>query len=267
MELNFGKNSTVDTLSPLKNGLKSLKRLGLKHLLDYDKENLVSLVDNCKELNCIQLPFGVVGGNTISELIHLKKDKLKQLEIGMEDTDCWLHSLKDCPNLDSLTIGRMLITKSGFEAISELKNLRKLQLGYYNDNYGKGFKADDQIQILFNGKFKRLKKLCIYGIVDSIDAIFASTAYACPNVQYLELQCITDNRKDFSKNTIIILLSNLPELKQVKIEWLLNPYENHATDNPIFVKTQFEEIVGKCKNGFQVLIGENDDYVQIVREM
>ena len=165
----------------------------------------------------------------------------------------------------------MLYIKSGFEAISKLKNLKKLQLGYKHDHLQQEFEADDLIQIFSNGKFENLKELYIYGIDDSIDEILVRAALVCPSLQYLELGCIMDNRKDFSDNIIRdniirVLLDNLPELKEVKFEWLLDQNETNPTDNPIFVKTQFEEIVGRCKNRFQVEIGENYDYVKIVRE-
>ena len=160
----------------------------------------------------------------------------------------------------------MLYTKSGFEAISKLKNLRKLQLGYKHDHLQQEFEADDLIQIFSNGKFENLKELYVYGIDDSIDEILVRAALVCPSLQYLELECITDNRKDFSDN-MIDPFDNLPELKEVKFEWLLDQNEMNPTDNPIFVKTQFEEIDGNCKKRFQVEIGENDDFVKIRREM
>ena len=135
--------------------------------------------------------------------------------------------------------------------------------------------GNDLIQILSNGKFENLKELYIYGIDDSIDEILVRAAFVCPSLQFLELECITDNRKDFSDNIIdnhiIVLIDNLLELKEVKFEWLLDLNETNPTDNPIFVKTQLEEIVGKCKNKFKVEIGKNrhqiSSLVEITKEM
>ena len=288
LELNFGNCDTSNVLSPFKNGLKSLKHLGLTYLFDdyndsYNKENLLSLADNCKELDSIQLLYGDVGVDTVCELIHLKKNELKHFKFGIEGIENkWLHDLMECPKLESLIIGSMLNTKSGFQTISKLKNLKKLQLGFKYDHLQQEFETDDPkiqkfmgndlIQILSNGKFENLKELYIYGIDDSIDEILVRAALVCPSLQYLELECIMDNRKDFSDNIIRdniirVLLDNLPELMEVKFEWLLDQNETNPRDNPIFVKTQFEEIVGRCKNRFQVEIGENYDYVKIVREI
>ena len=108
-----------------------------------------------KGLNCIELPYGDVGVETVCELIHLKKNKLKHFkfghDIGEDIENKWLHYLIECPKLETLIIGSMLYTKSGFEAISKLKNLKKLQLGYKHDHLQQEFEADDLIQIFSAG--------------------------------------------------------------------------------------------------------------------
>ena len=116
LELNFGNSITFENvLFPFKNGFKSLKHLGLTYLLDvynnYDKENLLSLVNNCKDLISVEFPYGDVGVETICELVLLKKNKLKHFKFGIEGLcgtkidNKWLQSLIECPKLETLIIG------------------------------------------------------------------------------------------------------------------------------------------------------------------
>merc|ERR1712020_443953 len=122
--------------------------------------------------------------------------------------------------------------------------------------------------MLSNDKFKNMKELYIYGIIDSIDQVLLSAAFACPNLQFLECECRSDKRKEFPKNIIKVLFDNLPELKKICFEWIFEQNDANPTDNPIFVKSELEAIVGKCKNKFKVEIGEEcDNLIKISREM
>ena len=77
----------------------------------------------------------------------------------------------------------------------------------------------------------------------------------------------SDKRNEFRKNIIKVLFDNLPELKNIILEWKFEQNDANPTDNPIFVKSELEAIVGKCKNKFKVEIGENDNLIKISREM
>ena len=81
-------------------------------------------------------------------MINLKKDKLITLHFGQEDMENeWLQVLENCPKIECLTIG-IHIDESGYEAISKIKNLEYLQLGYSNDVLGRDCKPYDVINML-----------------------------------------------------------------------------------------------------------------------
>ena len=93
---------------------------------------------------------------------------------------------------------------------------------------------------------------------------------ACPNLQYFYCKCLADKRKDFPKNSLKFLINNLTELKILQFEW-----EIAQRDNPIFLKSELEEIVRNDKNKFKVKVGVNRIYsegvyyewLRITREM
>ena len=58
---------------------------------------------------------------------------------------------------------------------------------------------------------------------------------------------------------------NLPELESMHLEWFFEMNDSNPPDNPLFVKSELEEIVGNCKNKFQVTISENDKLIKISR--
>ena len=266
--LYFGNTNTQEILSPLKKGMKNLKCLGLFCLerSNFKDGDLLSLLENCKELNSINIQDCEIAVDTMFELINLKKDKLKHLNFGQINIgDGWLQELGNCPNFEWLTIASMDITDSGFEAISKLKNLKTLQFGYSHDQR-KEFKTDDLIKMMANGKFENLKQLYVFGIHDSIGELLLSAAFACPNLRHLICECMIDSRKSFPKNIIQILLDNLPELMRLNIEWILHHSDTNSTENPIFVKSEVDTIVGKCKNKFEVVI-EDDTQIDIMRAM
>ena len=99
--------------------------------------------------------------------------------------------------------------ESGFKAIGKLENLKILQLGY--SEYQQEYKVNDVINMLSNKKFKNLKDLGLYGIVGSIGELLMFVVFACPRLNYLEIICLTDNRKDFHLNIIKLLFDSLPE--------------------------------------------------------
>ena len=180
-----------------------------------------------------------------------------------------IHVLKNCPRLrhleilyHELSIGLIKqIAKYGqnlsaleldFEnmeashilspLIMEMKNLKHLglfDLKQYNYN---------AIKMLSNGKFRNME---VYGIIDSIVPILTCALVACPNLKFMIVHCTTDKRKDFPTNIIKVLFDNLTELDYIKFEWLgTNP-----PDNPIFIKSEMEEVFGNAKNQFKVEIG------------
>ena len=258
-------------LSPLKKGIKNLKHLGL---FGFDRSNfkdadLLTLLENCEEVNSINLQDCEVTEDTMLKLVNLKWDKLKHLEFCQEIGNKWLQDLENCHKLESLAIEEMDISTSGFESISKLKNLKMLQFGYENYFCGREYKADDLIKMFSIGKFKKLKALYINDVVDTIGELLLSIVIACPNLQHLAIKCLTDNRKCFPKNIIKILLENFPKLMKFKLEWnRTNSYELNPTDNRIFVKSEIEESLGNFKNKFKVKISSRDDnLIKICREM
>ena len=84
-------------------------------------------------------------------------------------------------------------------------------------------------------------------------------------MKVLGLQCLTDNRKSFPKYNIKILFDNLPKLKEIKFKWILDKNETNPTDNPIFVKSELEEIVGECENEFNVETNEDDTLIKVTK--
>ena len=125
----------------------------------------------------------------------MKKDKLKCLFVGQRGIGCeWLNHLESCPKLESLVIQQMRIRKFGFDAISKLKNLKNLQLGNLS---AYEYKANTVIKMLSSGNFKKLETFYIFGIVDSIDALLVSAAFACPILKFMECYSRADNRKNF----------------------------------------------------------------------
>ena len=134
-------------------------------------------------------------------------------------------------------IGGMKITESGFKAIGKLENLKILQLGH--SEYQQEYKVNDVINMLSNKKFKNLKDLGLYGIVGSIGELLMFVVFACPRLNYLEIICLTDNRKDFHLNIIKLLFDSLPDLTGINLQW----HYTSPTYNNIFVKSELEEIV------------------------
>ena len=59
LDLNFYRTDAPGILSPLKNGMKNLKHLGLYDLKrsNYEDQDLLSLVENCMDLNSIKKLF------------------------------------------------------------------------------------------------------------------------------------------------------------------------------------------------------------------
>ena len=255
LELDFGNTNASNIFSPLL--MKKLKYLGLQDLkqCNYKTDDLLALIKSCVELNSLCLYECEIPNDTISQLIDLKKEKLKYFEItptGIDDE--WLQHLENCPKLEHLYIGKVYITQSGFEAISKLKNLKYLQLGFPGDRSVQVYEANDAIIMLSNGKFKKMEVLNIYGIIDAISPIIMCALLACPNLQYLTVECITDKREDFPTNIIKVLFDNLTELRELKLSWWCR-----STDNSVFIKSHLEEIVEKCKYKLEVDISENDD--------
>ena len=275
LSLNFENNDKPEILYPLKNGMKDLKYLGIfSNLRNFKDEDLLSLVENSTELNSIKFVCDV-SYDTILKIINSKKDKLKrlvfiQVVIANEllpNANELLQNAKNCPKLKNLWIAGMDITKSGFEAISKMKNLKFLRLGFPKNTKIKTLKSksDDLIKMMTNGKLENLKQLTVNGIVDSIDALLMGVALSCPNLQILDCRFHNDNRKDFSKNIIRILVDNLPELKLLHLEWFNEMNDSNPPDIPLFIKSELEEIVGNCENKFQVTINENDKLIKISR--
>merc|ERR1712218_359905 len=122
--------------------------------------------------------------------------------------------------------------------------------------------VNDVIKMLCNGKFKNLKELNIDGIIGSIDPFLMCAAFVCPNLQFFRCRCVTDNRKDFPTNVIRVLFDNLPELKKIQIEWRVGDITD-TSNNPIFVHSQLEEMMGNYKNKFEVEISYFDTFIII----
>ena len=118
------------------------------------------------------------------------------------------------------------------------------------------------------GNSKKLEALYINDIVGSVGELLLSAVYACPYLQYLILhKCLTDNRRDFPKHIIKIILDNFPKLMKIKLEWnITDLFEFNPTDNRIFVRSELEEILGNFKNKFKVEIGFWDNLIEITRE-
>ena len=206
--------------------MKHLKHLGLRKMgQDLRTEDLLTLIENNKELNSLLL-FGCefayqkTAENTIIKILNLKKEKLKKFDFcGDIKGNEWLKLLENCPKLKHLTLSEVCITNSGFQAISKLKNLNFLQLGYDRDSTEIRHKADDIIKMFSNGKFKYLKELLVNGIINSIVPILTCALVACPNLQFLQCECVTDNRKDFPTNIIKLLFDHLAELRKIHFIW------------------------------------------------
>ena len=75
-------------------------------------------------------------------------------------------------------------------------------------------------------------------------------------------------RNYFSINIIKALFDNLTELKKIKFEWNdLSDRYLMGSNNPIFVRSELEEIFGIHKNKFKVEISAFDCWFRITREM
>ena len=257
LDLDIGSTAIPDILSPLLTGMKNLKHFGLYKMMqsDFTDDNLCVLVKNCKELNSLHFSDCEVSDEAIQKLINLKKDKLKSLFVGQRGIGCeWLNHLESCPKLESLVIQQMRIRKFGFDAISKLKNLKNLQLG--------NLSANTVIKMLSSGNFKKLETFYIFGIVDSIDALLVSAAFACPILKFMECYSRADNRKIFPTYIIKVLFDNLPELRALKLEWLCS----YRSTGNIFVQSQLEKMVENYKNKVEVEICEFDEWIEITRE-
>ena len=271
------KSDGSDILSPLLTGMTNLKHLGLV-LMEKShckNEDLLALVDNCKQLNSLTISACDVDSDTMCKLINLKIDTLKYLDFQDHFPGpvflIMLLLLENCQKFESLNLGYTEFPKFGFEAISKLKNLKSLQLGNYRNEYGGGeFYGYDVFEMLSNGKFNKLKILRVYGIVGSIVPILMCAALSCPNLQILECECKIENRKVFPKNIIKVLFENLLELRKLIISWFLD--DDDSKEDGIFIKAELEEILGKLKKKFRVEVdkvhevNENDDRITITRE-
>ena len=81
-------------------------------------------------------------------------------------------------------------------------------------------------------------------------------------LQFFLCECTTDKRKDFPQNTIKALFDYSTELREIKFLW-----ENVIqTENPVFIKSELEEILGNSEK-FKIEIGEADDWIKITREI
>ena len=98
------------------------------------------------------------------------------------------------------------------------------------------------------------------------------TLAACPNLKFFHYGCIIDQQKEFPQILIYLeitikdLFENLPELRELKLRLSCN----RVIKNPIFVKSDLEEIFEKCKNKFEVDILSENEYkncIKITREM
>ena len=250
------ESGILSLISELKN-LKKLSLIDLKQSDNYETEELITLVENLKLLNKLKLHNCDVADDTIVKLINLKKNELKEFCVlkGCIGDD-WLKELLNCPKLEKFYVSGVHITKCGFETISKLKNLTCLQLGHRVLHSEKAYKSNDVMKMLSNGKYKNLKELYVYGIIDSIDPIIMCVTLACPNLQLFYCKCLADKRKDFPKNSLKFIIDNLIELKIMQFEW-----EIVQRDNPIFLKSELEEIVRNDKNKFKVKVGVNWVYM------
>ena len=272
LQLNFMRTGAPDILSPLNTGMKNLKHLELHYFWqsNYKTEDLLAMVQNCKKLNSLHLYGCQVPDDTISQLINLKKEKLKEFKFRITQdfigcSEKWIEQLIHCPKLEYLNVIGLQITKYGFEVISNLKSLVRIDLHSDAENQ---YKADDVIKLMSNGKFNNLKELRVWGLKDTIDSLLMCVAFACPNLTFLKFECSTDTRKYFPKNIIKVLFDILPELKELELEWNWDEEHDNSGDGPIFVKSQLEEMLINFKNKFKVEIGEDyDDLIKITREM
>ena len=291
LQLGFGNTDVPDILSPLITRMKNLKHLGLCDTyvmaLSYFKaEDVLALVENCKELNSLHLSeIWNIENDTIFKLINLKHDKLKHLYLNIfplsqfsqcshnlnifgtnySELELAFQALENCSKLESLVIINVTVTKSGFEAISKLKYLKSFQLGCDSDEE-MFYDAKDVIEFLSIGKLKKLETLKIHGIRDSMVPILMCTLAACPNLKFFDYGCIIDQRKEFPQITIKVFFENLPELRELKLRLSCNK----VICKPIFVKSDLEEIFEKCKNKFEVDILSENEYkncIKITREM
>ena len=126
--------------------------------------------------------------------------------------------------------------------------VKSFQLGCDSDEE-MFYDAKDVIEFLSIGKFKNMETLKIHEIRDSMVPILMRTLAACPNLKFFHYGCIIDQRKEFPQILIYLeitikdLFENLPELRELKLRLSCN----RIIKNPIFVKSDLEEIFEKCE--------------------
>ena len=194
--------------------LENLVTLTLSFLnqSNFKTEDLLTLVDNCKNLSRLKFFNDGITEDILIRIINMKKDTLKEF-YHIKTRQEILKHLANCPKLEDLSaltvfdpVENLFSTgsKSQSKSISKMKKLKSLQIGV-------SMKTEDVIEFLPN--LSKLEFLHIFGVEDAIYPILKCLVVSCPNLKKLEITVLKDTRKDFLQTSIKIMFDKLTELQ------------------------------------------------------
>ena len=189
--------------------LENLVTLTLSFLnqSNFKTEDLLTLVDNCKNLSRLKFFNDNITEDILIRIINMKKDTLKEF-YHIKTRQEILKHLANCPKLEDLSALTVFDpvenATSQSKSISKMKNLKSLQIGV-------SMKTEDVIEFLPN--LTKLEFLHISGFEVEIYPILKCLIVSCPNLKKLECTIFKDTRKDFPQTSIKILFDKLTELQ------------------------------------------------------